>query len=625
MSTRTLFCRSALATSLALLLAVPLQAAPQRYDSHTLDPSSSASTAADLLLAIPGFFQMLTATGTEQIGLGGLSSSYLQILVNGSPIPAPDGQSRAWLQRISASRVRAIEVDREGNARQEWGGGAATINLIISEQEGSSHFSIHGGDADAGHGLSIDTHSRHDWQAGFSEQAATRQDERNSRQSHKNADLDWHTAPTPNIRLSSAIHDWRSEQSRKDSFLSPDLQLEALDAGARANELWMNLQSWSNQMTVNIDQQRLTLNTELATHERDQIWDNGYFHQAIQRYQLGLMLEELQDEHRWAFGANYRYQRLRETVSQQADSGSMAIRTRENHYQAFAEDNWQLTADARLHTGVRLESYDINQYEAPNVASERIASATWWLPSVTLYQRLGEHHNLIMSASQSVRPLDPVNLIPYSIGLDNHTWHGNRDAMDEIINRHEMEWQYQPGTSGQGQTLVHVRLLQHIRQNSVAWQIDSIDPTQVYLNNTGRSGRTQGIESGIRDWNWDSANLMLGSDIGFYRMSGDSGEPVVRLRVQIDRPENDQGRLYGLRFNLVSASHSTAIGSDGEVTINRAAGFDSCLYVRQHFSGNWYLSTMGRLNRFGASNSETGAMQAADSITSWQVGISWLL
>ena len=612
--------RYRVAASSLLLLSASLQAAPLHYDIRTLDPSSSARTAADLLLAIPGFYQILNAIGTEQTSLGGLSANHLQIQVNGTPVMAPDGQSRYWLQRISASRVRAIEVEHEGSARQEWGGGAATINLIISEPEGSSRFTIHGGDADAGHGLSIDTHSRHDWQAGISHQAATRQDERNSRLEHRNADLSWHTAPTPQVRLSSTLHDWRSQQSRNDSFLSPDLQLQPLDAGARANEQWMNLQSWNNQLQMELGQQRLGIHTELSTHDRNQSWLDGYHHQAIQRYQIGMTLEEMVDEHRWAAGATYRYQRVRETASQQLADNEIAIRTRENHYQAFLEDNWQLTPDARLHTGVRLESYDINQYQAPNVTAERIASATWWLPSVTLYQRLDARHQLVMSASQSVLPVDPVNLIPYSVALNGQIWHGNQDLSDEVINRHTTEWQYQPWQTGSGQPTLDLRLIQHIRQNTTHWAIDAVDPTQVTLTNTGRSVRTQGIESGVHDWPlaW---GLMLSSDIGFYKLSGDSGEPSTRMRLQMDRPEDSAGRLYGLRINAVSASRTRAIGNAGLAEVNRAAGANSSLYVRQSVGGGWYLSAMAHLNRIGTT-SLGDIHQQAESITSWQLGIS---
>jgi hypothetical protein len=598
-----------------------------RYETADLDPSATAVTAADLLLAVPGFQRTLNANGVMHIGASGLPSRYLQVLINGEALPGDASLSSTLLERISAARVQAIVVDREGDAsRESGGGGSASVNLILPDTQDNNHLLLQAGTPHNVHNLTINANDSQHWKAGFSQHTENRADERASSGRNLNMDLAWTPWISTGTRFESRLLDYRQELQQEDNPLGQDIAAQALDSAGQQNHQNNRLRSWQNHLQYDIDSRLLTLSGTISNSERHQDWADGYHEQNIRQYQIGISLAETRNEHRWSTGVQYQNERLQETALASA-SKQLQLSTRENHYQAFVQDNWQVTMSTRIRIALRMESYDIDQYQAPGLSRARVASATWWLPAVSINHRINAHNSISLSGSQQVHIVPTSLRIPYTYESGGSIWYGNNSILDEVINNHNLTWkrQFNTGVSA-AEEGIEVRLLQRNIHNARQWTIDQSDTDSGIHTSNNESGQTlRGLEAGFRSpFRLDNEQLHVSLDTGFYRSTGFRTEPAFNLSMGLEHTIRPRTR-YGLNVQAASSSQNRVIVNNDPVTVQRAADISSSLYLRQDLDNGWHISARTSFNRHGAVSDDNGDRLSATHQVRWLISLGGVL
>lgn len=601
-----------------------------RYDTADLDPSATAVTAADLLLAVPGFRRTLDANGVMHIGASGLPSSYLQVLINGESLPGDASLSSTLLERISAARVQAIVVERDGDATHEsGGGGSASVNLILPDTQDNNHLLLQAGTPHNVHNLTMNVNANDNqhWKAGFSQHTENRADNRASSGRNLNMDLAWTPWINAGTQFESRLLDYRQELIQEDNPLGQELAVQALDPAGQQSHQENRLRSWQNHLQYEIDSRLLALSGTISNSERNQDWSGGYHEQNIRQYQIGISLTETRNEHRWSTGIQYQNERLQETAL--ASTGSqLQLSTRENHYQAFVQDNWQVTMSTRIRIALRMESYDIDQYQAPGLNRARVASATWWLPALSIHHRINARNSISLSGSQQVH-LVPASLrIPYTYESGGSIWHGNNSILDEVINNHSLTWkrQFNTGVSAEEEG-IEVRLLQRNIHNALQSTIDQSDTNNkgIHITNNESGQTLRGLEAGFSSpFRLDNEQLRFNLDTGFYRSAGFRTEPAFNLSMGLEHTIRPRIR-YGLNVQAGSSSQNRVIVNHDLVTVQRAADISSSLYLRQDLDNGWHISARTSLYRHGAVSDDNGDRLSATHQVRWLISLGGAL
>lgn len=607
---------------LLTLLANTTLALPETYEADDLDPSRTAQTAADLLLAIPGFTEVLNTRGGSQLATSGLNSASILLLINNQPLMGDSQNPLLQARRISAARVSKITVIRDDTPTTEWSGGAAaTINLILENRQNEIYVSAA---AEQEHNITISrVSSGNPLAIGISKHR--QQDLRSGDSDNRNIDLSWQKRLSPRMAVSTNLLSLNENLGSDARPIAAGYRTDPLMAGTQAFDQVTRNNRANARLDYDIDTRKLQISLNAETLSSNQQADDHDHLYDLDRFGIGMRLEDMSGEHRWTLGTGYWFHHHTESANISA-SEELSLQARENRYQLYLQDDWQLTTNTRLQTALRMESYTIDQSRAPNGGRTRVASATWWMPTLNVIYQINAHSNVGFYNSQTVRMAPLQARFPYSLTVDEHTWTGNDALQDEIVNRHALQYRYRftTGVSAEEEGLI-VRLEQRATNNTlITEEINDQNDAVIKQTNDSSTQMIRGIEARFRQNLNDAHNWTLAAAAGIWKHTGthhppNQSGPTMQSSITAEYwPLADL--ILGAQMHYSRQTPTDAVTSEGPETVHYPVWHLNEIYAGKILAPQWRLGLRGGWRAGGLISSGTDASRL-DSSWLWTISL----
>ncbi|RYD30048.1 MAG: TonB-dependent receptor, partial [Verrucomicrobiaceae bacterium] len=412
----------------------------------------------DALRRVPGV-TFGGANRAREIQLRAIGDQYTQVLINGRPMI--DGNSRRSVQvdRIPSSLVERVEIIRSPLASLDGQGAAGTVNIILKNTNfaprtdigvgggyleengwigdatffqaggfGALKYSFAGGVQRQRRNESKDTYVFN--AAGLPNGGELGINEREYNQINLLPSLELTLSPQDILRFEpSYLYTEEDRDDIKGRLINSHLGTDRTDDEFRNRVRenfgiyggWVRDMEKSGVFTLSIDQQWAREDT---TRDASRFNGAGVFQQRrlrtedveLERTNPAFKYEGKFDAHAVAFGFDFS-RSTRDEDNSDVTVGGAPIFTpnrrfdvREDRWNVYVQDSWQLAEGTRLTGGLRLENSDTRTRDFNGVGTS--VSETFLLPSLHVVQRLQENTDFRAGIARTLRRPDLRELTP---------------------------------------------------------------------------------------------------------------------------------------------------------------------------------------------------------------------
>ncbi|HVJ45960.1 MAG TPA: TonB-dependent receptor, partial [Luteolibacter sp.] len=437
----------------------------------------------DALRRVPGV-TFGGANRAREIQLRAIGDQYTQVLVNGRPMI--DGNSRRSVQvdRIPSSLVERVEIIRSPLASLDGQGAAGTVNIILKNtnftprtevgvgggyleengwigdatlfqagEAGALKYSIAAGLQRQRRAESKDTYVFNG--AGAPNGGELGINEREYNQFNILPSFELSLTPQDVLRFEpSYLYTEENRDDIKSRLVTNHQGINRVDDEFRHRvrenygiySAWIRDMENSGKFTLSFDQQWASEDT---TRDARRYNGSGVFQQRrkrtedvdIERTNPAFRYDNQLGAHEFAFGFDFSRSTRDEDNSDvtigspPTFAGNRIFDVREDRWNVFVQDSWQLTESTRLTGGLRLEDSDTRTRDVTGDANS--VSETFLLPSLHLVQRLEENTDFRIGIARTLRRPDLRELTPTisegSGTIANPYLGGNPDQTPESI------------------------------------------------------------------------------------------------------------------------------------------------------------------------------------------------
>jgi len=576
---------------------------------------SAPATAFDLVSRISGNARVRTTLATDDLLVDGLGSGYQQIEINGIAIQTTPSSVHRLLERIPFSEIDAVEIRKAPDYQSDFGGGAgATINVILKSNKRQQVTARWQPDEEYAGGLHIAAGNEGQWQLAAGKLWQRYQLRGDFNDASSDPHTRWQQDRKQQDQIIRMSYQWQPSTQRswaanliylggKQSFDQTALPLSLRFDARQPDQSASNFESDNHSFIWNLQSRRRwdTLETRLmisGQRIREDVHSDDVADQnSQQRHKLEWRIRETWNEHRWSASLSWLRRVLSSSLSNPTlvtDNGQ-TLRFRENRLSGHLADHWLLTPATNLTVGLRVDSYELQQGDE----SEDVATATYWLPNTRLEYQLDDFEQLSFSIGQAVKPVQASDRIPHQLRSSSITWQGNPDLEDEVTTQSRVEYRQkfrvdQPANHYGLVVAASQRLisgaLYYRQQDDEITPLNSEEPTMIRALSASYHNRL--TPAGI------PLQLMLSGSLfktEVQRPQTNGGDrtrisqtPDSQWQVGISHWLTPQLRI-GTNWQHLGNSSLTALGSDGEVSINSSRSSRASTWLHYGTKGGWSM------------------------------------
>jgi len=439
----------------------------------------------DALRRVPGV-TFGGANRAREIQLRAIGDQYTQVLINGRPMI--DGNSRRSVQvdRIPSSLVERVEIIRSPLASLDGQGAAGTVNIILKNTNfaprtdiglgggyleengwigdatffqagefGWLRYSLSGGVQRQRRNESKDTYTYTG--AGVPNRGEFALNIREYDQLNLTPSFELTLSPQDVVRIEpSYLYTRENRDDIKSRMTTNQLAIDRIDEEKRIRDrenfglytAWDREIGESGKFTLSFDQQWASEDT---TRDALRFSNTGVLQQtryrtediSLEKSMPAVRYEQTVGNHQMVFGADFS-RSTRDEDNDDSTNGAPPVfdvtrifDIREDRWNAFAQDTWQLSNTTKLTGGLRLEESETSTRGADG--NRRSNSETFLLPSLHLVQQLVENTDFRAGIARTLRRPNLRELSPTldaSVGtgtIANPFLGGNPDQTPESI------------------------------------------------------------------------------------------------------------------------------------------------------------------------------------------------